>query len=441
MNIQNNLKQFDYGRKIHSVNKSDPSISPYLISKPTHMGEGVMDIIKGVIDAGKFAYKHKDDLVDLYTGPLATEIRNLIPSSDETARPGFTGEAHAILKLKKGGFGIGNFCGPGTRVIERIKRGDPPRTLVDAACEAHDIRYSLAKTPADIRRADKIMINKVNQISDSKSDSKFNIRQARLIEKKVLAEDVGILDPEAFSGDLSKSVSKSDKKLMTSKLNELALEGNGFLPGDALKLSLLKQLSRDTRKSKNPSKFKLIGNGITKEKIVKFLSSDIVPKLMDLVEIPKNSLPIKMIYKLIKRALNMAKSANLSKITSHLSKAILPVLTAMKLKQMTGKFNGSGIQQVLGKGKNKLLSSLSKGLLSAFKWLINKNAILAGKSPIFGSGLEGEGAKSWFKNFWKGFKKGFRTVFKPGAKILSSIASAVGVPEIGIPLKIIGEII
>lgn len=41
--------------------------------------------------------------------------------------------------------------------------------------------------------------------------------------------------------------------------------------------------------------------------------------------------------------------------------------------------------------------------------------------------------------FGQDFYKGFSTVFKPGAQILGGIATAVGVPELGIPLGLVGK--
>ena len=41
---------------------------------------------------------------------------------------------------------------------------------------------------------------------------------------------------------------------------------------------------------------------------------------------------------------------------------------------------------------------------------------------------------------WEDFKQGFTSVFKPGAAILGTVATALGQPEIGIPLGLISEL-
>ena len=38
-----------------------------------------------------------------------------------------------------------NFCGPGTKLQERLKRGDRGINQLDEACKVHDIAYSRSK--------------------------------------------------------------------------------------------------------------------------------------------------------------------------------------------------------------------------------------------------------------------------------------------------------
>lgn len=42
---------------------------------------------------------------------IGTKLKNAIPNSDATARPGFAGENHMILKLPNGKNGIANYMG------------------------------------------------------------------------------------------------------------------------------------------------------------------------------------------------------------------------------------------------------------------------------------------------------------------------------------------
>ena len=91
-------------------------------------GDGFIDIIKGIVSKGKQVGRIGSELSNAYSSEIGTSLRNILPNSDETARPGFPGEKHAILKLPNGKYGVGNYIGPGTHLVERLKRGDPPRT-------------------------------------------------------------------------------------------------------------------------------------------------------------------------------------------------------------------------------------------------------------------------------------------------------------------------
>jgi len=434
-------------------------------------GDGFIDIIKGIISKGKKAGEILGKVSDVYTSETGTALRNLLPNSDETARPGFAGEKHAILKLPNGKYGVGNYIGPGTHLVERLKRGDPPRTEVDKVAQAHDIRYFQAKDVGDIRKADNIMMNKVNEIQRNRGDAPQNIAQAKLIRAKVLGENLGILKRDAFSGNFADNAkaAQANKGMADAKLSTLSQAGyglglpGGMLPGDALKMKILKQMSRSRKSSANGTKgkgasssktfagmkgYKLMGSGITlpgggKGKITDFVVKKVIPSLMTTLNIPKGTLPIQTITTIIGKSLNMAKSGNLSSIISQLSKTILPLITHAKVKTMSGGgrlMKGRGITAILGKHKDMLLSNLGKGLFGAFKWYLNNSAKQQGfKAPFGGGGLGLPGGS--FANFWKGFKKGFTSVFKPFATIAAPIASALGVPEIGVPLGIVGDML
>lgn len=49
------------------------------------------------------------------------------------------------------------YCGPGTRLKERLERGDPGINLLDKACKEHDIAYSKHKDLTNRHIADKIL--------------------------------------------------------------------------------------------------------------------------------------------------------------------------------------------------------------------------------------------------------------------------------------------
>lgn len=49
------------------------------------------------------------------------------------------------------------YCGPGTHLEERLKRGDPGKNPLDAACKQHDIAYSEHKDSNERGKADKTL--------------------------------------------------------------------------------------------------------------------------------------------------------------------------------------------------------------------------------------------------------------------------------------------
>lgn len=51
------------------------------------------------------------------------------------------------------------YCGPGTKLEKRLKRGDPGINPLDAACKTHDIAYSEHKDSARRSEADKTLQN------------------------------------------------------------------------------------------------------------------------------------------------------------------------------------------------------------------------------------------------------------------------------------------
>lgn len=52
------------------------------------------------------------------------------------------------------------YCGPGTRLAERLKRGDPGINSLDEACKSHDIAYSKTKDTAERNKADLVLADK-----------------------------------------------------------------------------------------------------------------------------------------------------------------------------------------------------------------------------------------------------------------------------------------
>ena len=73
------------------------------------------------------------------------------------------------------------FCGPGTRLAERLARGDKPLNALDEACRAHDIAYSLSNDVTTRNRADRELRDRAAAIGSSPGAS----LSQRLLSKAV----------------------------------------------------------------------------------------------------------------------------------------------------------------------------------------------------------------------------------------------------------------
>jgi len=206
------------------------------------------------------------EILSSTSGPVGTAVKNIIPASDATARPGFVGENHMVLKLGNGKPGIANWAGPGTKVLKRLKRGDPPRTAVDKVAQRHDIDYALAQTARTakeqqklIRQADKRMVSNLEKLSRNKSDSRLNIGVVKNAMKgKMFAEDMRLMKKGSFGGPLT-TRAMDDDILLVSKQQELEQQGFGH-PGGQLKKILLRANKRASVKKIKGSGLKLAGS-------------------------------------------------------------------------------------------------------------------------------------------------------------------------------------
>jgi Phospholipase A2-like domain len=69
-----------------------------------------------------------------------------------------------------------NYCGPGTRLTERLSRGDTGINPLDEACKMHDITYS--KYPNDVAKR-----HEADKILEEKAWARVNAKNASLAEK------------------------------------------------------------------------------------------------------------------------------------------------------------------------------------------------------------------------------------------------------------------
>ena len=198
---------------------------------------------------------------------------------------------------------------------------------------------------------------------------------------------------------------------------------DSLLPADELKMKLIKQLSRKSGKKKRKS-----GKGVAENLPAKFISRMLIPELLPMIGIHEKALTIQQIEKTILPVFQKHKGDDLKVLADHLAKAILPMLVKGKFKSLGLKMRGKGvIKDMLGNMKGYLLDKLATGII----YLVKK----------FARGSSGRGLNLAGGNFFKDFAKGFTSIFKPIASIAGPIASALGVPELGVPLSIAGKIL
>jgi hypothetical protein len=101
-----------------------------------------------------------------------------------------------------------NYCGPGTRLAERLARGDPPINDLDAACKEHDIKYSQFSDLENRHIADKILEEKAKDLS--KTGKSFSERKYAWLVNK------------AIKGKLSFGMGLSKKKMQRKKKSHIS---------------------------------------------------------------------------------------------------------------------------------------------------------------------------------------------------------------------------
>lgn len=132
-------------------------------------------------------------------------------------------EFHAPLWVN-GSFKRGNYIGPGTNLIDRLKRGDKPVSGADKVAQAHDLRYTLAKGNAQMERAADVKM--LAKLKDPKLDNVVNRAVGYApIRAKMALEDAGVF-PKGYMSQ-GPSLTPEDKSLVETKLSDLELEGFG----------------------------------------------------------------------------------------------------------------------------------------------------------------------------------------------------------------------
>jgi len=365
-------------------------------------GEGILSTAKGLFDR-------------TISGAL-----NILPSSDDTARPGYPGERHGVLQLNNGKPGVANYMGPGTALMKRLARGDPPRTMEDRVAQAHDIRYGLAKNQAGVAQADTKMINKLLNMKKNKQGNRFNIEMGlRPIQAKRAIEAKGLVKPGKIAsfGDLN----PSEQEIAKAKLKELEQAGFG-MPGQKLKMKLLRSMRKPAKKKGNG--LSLPGGGLSlpgggvKQKLndlVLLGLRRLAPLLMakaqrgtginmrEGIKLLKNPKLQKLVLMKVNKLMGSGDGANrdrhmvlgsgvLSMVAKTIAKVVAPIVINKVSNELKKKVSGSGLKVVkkmdLERGRKKITDALSKEFLGVFSRLEKGGFSKKNMSGMTGTGID-----------------------------------------------------
>lgn len=83
------------------------------------------------------------------------------------------------------------YCGPGTKLAERLARGDPGINKLDVACKEHDFAYASCKDTKSRRKADKELIGRAFKRVYS-GDAKLDERAAALLVSGLMGAKMGL---------------------------------------------------------------------------------------------------------------------------------------------------------------------------------------------------------------------------------------------------------
>lgn len=172
------------------------------------------------------------------------------------------------------------FCGPGTELEKRLRRGDRGKNELDAQCKIHDITYAKSKDTATRSEADKTLIDRaLNRIYSR--DAKLDERLSAILVSVLMAAKLGLTKIGlGLSGkkmqekDKKRVIRKSTKKILSRKQAKIikaavrkpskkrsktvktkprVLRVPKFGGGGSLQSILLKAL-KDIKPTKKPSK-------------------------------------------------------------------------------------------------------------------------------------------------------------------------------------------
>ena len=166
--------------------------------------------LKGLWDVGKFATRKglskavksdfaKKKMKDMSSKYIDQVLDSITSDISKKLDPGKIGSGIDIQKhlSKLGELHMRtptgkkyNYCGPGTKLEERLASNDPkysdPINTLDSICQKHDIDYSKANTLSDKHKADGLMLKRISEIPYMKRPWGTTAVQAMIKGKKSL---------------------------------------------------------------------------------------------------------------------------------------------------------------------------------------------------------------------------------------------------------------
>lgn len=115
------------------------------------------------------------------------------------------------------------YCGPGTKLQKRLKRGDPGINRLDAACKEHDIAYDKFRGDGERTKADQLLAKEALKRVIAK-DASLSERAAATAVTTAMGAKIGIskLGGGLLKASLKKSVKKRKKKSTAARKRNLS---------------------------------------------------------------------------------------------------------------------------------------------------------------------------------------------------------------------------
>ena len=164
----------------------------------------------------RVANKYLDQALDSFTSDLSKKING--GAIDIQKHLSKLGELHMRTPTGK----KYNYCGPGTKLEERLTSDDPkyrdPINNLDRVCQQHDIAYSEAKSLKDKHNADDVMLDEISKIPYMKRPLGTTAVQAMIAGKRKLG--LGVKTKEVKKRQKPSSEEKNWQEKLADELHK-----------------------------------------------------------------------------------------------------------------------------------------------------------------------------------------------------------------------------